>query len=268
MATANAVASNEGGASWSRDQGTGETDPSVLESNDLENSGCPPGQSPDHSKGTRGYAAVKDAVKTTLSSPGFLAIAAGFVTGCIVPLRDTMFENGGAVRFLGSAVETLGHASSPISTMIVAAILAGPPQSNDDDRNEQEASTQDIDHLIMPDPSYGPYRRRRSSVRRMKKTLTQKSSRLIVLPAVVGGVLAWLDCGGVLPSLIPNLTKLVIVINSCLPGALVVVVLLKSKEAFHDRGVAVARVYLPAYLLSIVTIAGWTAVGTLDHSSR
>jgi len=55
--------------------------------------------------------------------------------------------------------------------------------------------------------------------------------------------------------------KLVIIVNSALPGALIVIVLLKSKEEMTETASAVAKVYLPSYLLSIFTIAAWTAVG-------
>jgi hypothetical protein len=87
-------------------------------------------------------------------------------------------------------------------------------------------------------------------------------TRLVVSPAVVTAALAGLDCGGYLSG-VPALAKLVVLINACLPGALIVVVLLKSNPALSDTAAAVAKVYLPSYLLSIVTIAAWTAVGLL-----
>lgn len=59
----------------------------------------------------------------------------------------------------------------------------------------------------------------------------------------------------------PDLAKLVVIINSALPGALIVVVLLKSQPDMADTAATVAKVYLPSYLLSIFTIAAWTAVG-------
>jgi len=45
------------------------------------------------------------------------------------------------------------------------------------------------------------------------------------------------------------------------PGFLMVAVLLKSNPSLSDSAAAVAQVYLPSYLLSIVTIAAWTALG-------
>ena len=55
--------------------------------------------------------------------------------------------------------------------------------------------------------------------------------------------------------------KLVVLINSCLPGAQMIVVLLKSEEELADSAQAVASVYLPSYLISCVTIAAWSSIG-------
>ena len=87
-------------------------------------------------------------------------------------------------------------------------------------------------------------------------------SRLIVAPAVVVGIILALDCSAsrVLKS-VPNLAKLVIIVNSALPGALIVVVLLKAREECADTAAAVSKVYLPSYLISILTIAAWCSVG-------
>jgi predicted permease len=87
-------------------------------------------------------------------------------------------------------------------------------------------------------------------------------SRLIAAPALVVGIILAFDCSAssVLDS-VPNLAKLVIIVNSALPGALIVVVLLKAKEECADTAAAVSKVYLPSYLLSILTIAAWCSVG-------
>jgi predicted permease len=72
------------------------------------------------------------AVKQTITSPGFIAMVLAFITACIPPLQRALFEPGGSLRFFGSAVEALGTASSPISTMVVAASLVPPePLQND-----------------------------------------------------------------------------------------------------------------------------------------
>ena len=70
-----------------------------------------------------------------------------------------------------------------------------------------------------------------------------------------------MDCASDLLSDVPNLAKLVIIINSCLPGALIVVVLLKSQLALGETATVVAKAYFLSYLLSIITIAAWVAVG-------
>jgi hypothetical protein len=89
-------------------------------------------------------------------------------------------------------------------------------------------------------------------------------SRLLVTPAVIVGLILAFDCtsSGVLNN-VPNLAKLVIIVNSALPGALIVVVLLKSNDECADTAAAVSKVYLPNYLISIFTIAAWCTVGLL-----
>jgi auxin efflux carrier family protein len=84
---------------------------------------------------------------------------------------------------------------------------------------------------------------------------------LIVTPALVVATILSLNCYTGLLDGVPNLAKLVVMVNSGLPGALIVVVLLKSNPVMADSAAAVAKVYLPTYLLSIVTIAAWTTLG-------
>ena len=143
---------------------------------------------------------------------------------------------------------------------------------------------------IMSDPDFGPHqprRRRRSSLYRLGSSLRQSSasffnqvkqqqsrtspeqrrllvwfilSRLVVTPALVFGSLLGLEHWNALDG-VPPLSKLVVLVNAVLPGALIVVVLLKAQPGLADSASAVARVYLPSYLLSILTIASWTALG-------
>ena len=54
----------------------------------------------------------------TLKSPGFVAMVLGFITACIPPLSNALFSQGGALRFLGSVLESLGG-----PTVVVAASL-------------------------------------------------------------------------------------------------------------------------------------------------
>lgn len=54
-------------------------------------------------------------------------------------------------------------------------------------------------------------------------------SRLLISPALIVAAIVGLDCGGHVPGVL-DLAKLVVIITACLPGALIVVVLLKSHE--------------------------------------
>ena len=75
-----------------------------------------------------------------------------------------------------------------------------------------------------------------------------------------------MDCGGVLDG-IPNLAKMVVIVNAGLPGAQLIVLTLKSK-GLSDSASIVAKVYLPSYLLSVVTIAGWSSLGLMISVPR
>ncbi|GKY94977.1 hypothetical protein MPSEU_000462300 [Mayamaea pseudoterrestris] len=227
--------------------------------------------------------------KQILRTAPFWALALGIVTGCIGPLRNALFTQGGALRFIGSALESLGQASSPITTIVVAASLVPEPvspastsTSDDNGVNADDDSQSMEESPIMSDPTVGPqHLRRRSSIIRFKQSIRNSSTlllggrsnpelrkqliwftlnRLLLAPALVTGVLMGFDCGGLLGG-IPDLAKLVIIVNACVPGAFIVVVVLKQKEEMAELAEVVARVYLPTYLLSIVTVAGWTALG-------
>ncbi len=232
---------------------------------------------------------ICSALKQTVTSAGFIAMMAAFVTACIPPLQKALFEAGEPLRFLGSALETLGIASSPISTMVVAASLVPPRPHCPEQSSEYEEQLNNIvdENPGMSDPNFGPYRRRpqrssrfqnfrrsfRNGSMRVIQAVPRSTpemirlhvwfclSRLVLTPAVIVGLILALDCNGNLLSGVPNLAKLVIIVNSALPGALIVIVLLKSKDEMAETAAAVAKVYLPSYLLSIVTIAAWTAVG-------
>lgn len=255
------------------------------------------------------------ALRQTISSPGFIAMVLGFITGCITPLQRALFEPGGAIRFLGAAIETLGQASSPISTMVVAASLV-PRNKTTNDTNELSQPTEElhsreldvaqhssIEHEftetpsldnkiitttavnespIMSDPNFGTIHHRRKSsliiqsIRRGSTNLLSKVresnphmrklhlwfnlSQLVISPAIVSGLMLALECGGALAG-VPPMAKLVVIINSALPGALIVVVILQSDPTLSETAAAVATIYLPAYLISIGTISAWTVVG-------
>jgi len=287
------------------------------------------------------FGQIKHALRQTFASPPFIAMLLAFVVGCIAPIRDLFFSQGGALRFIGAAMETLGSASSPMSTMIVAASLATrqdeevereqeKADKDDDEYPNDKVSKVDSDHHqsagssvdeetpsrsqlaldmddpegstnlspkpismeeespVMSDPNFGPMQlRRRSSVHRFASMIQQKSvkmvrkarrtppeqrrlftwftlSKLILSPALVILAIVGLDCSGILIRAgVPDLAKLVLIVNAAVPGALIVVVLLKSNPKLHETASVVARVYLPTYILSIVTIAAWTAVGLI-----
>ena len=361
---------------------------------------------------------IRTSLYQTFTSPGFVAMILGFVTACIPPLQKALFQGGGSLRFLGSALETLGSASTSLSTIVVAASLVPPlsapltspsnanahakpadtvqPEESSDSmpyltlvdeercndpeqQQEDEQDDDDVDHVldtcdfssgtsrhkeehhvrdnnnnhpinlrhnhtvddhecstdlvvvyeenpVMTDPNFGPYQRKkrrwqlsgrfcgsRSSSRQQEErrsslwttnttnpslmfqlgrsfrsrsvrwlqTAVHRSrsemgqlhlwfnlSRLVLTPAVIVGLILALDCverrgGGGLLSSVPNLAKLVLIINAALPGALIVIVMLKSNPHLvsADTAATVAKAYLPQYLLSIFSIAAWTALG-------
>lgn len=235
---------------------------------------------------------TRDSMAKTFLSPGFLAMMFGFITGCIPLLQEALFSQGGALRFIGAAIDTMGTASSSISTIVVAASLvpssgtvANEAAVMEDDRVAVESELHDPDPIespIMSDPNFGP-RRRTAAIRNVTSAVRRRSSlilesirrsdrdmirlhlwfflsRLILTPAIVSGGLVALECAGALGA-VSNLSKLVIIINSALPGALIVVVLLKSQPALSESAAVVAKIYLSSYLLSIIPIAAWTSIG-------
>jgi hypothetical protein len=266
--------------------------------------------------------------------PPFLAMILAFIVGCLTPVRDLLFSQGGHLRFLGAALQTLGTASSPMSTMVVAASLvprkdqeqqeeqqqltvtdneehagiSAPCSSSDIDTDEEQLQSypQEVENMdshsnrtkneseenrkdvIMSDPNFGPdHLRRRSSIHYVGRSIRRSSmkawtnvrrtppeqrrlhlwftlSKLILSPAFVIMTIVGLDCSGSgILDRVPDLAKLVLVVNASVPGALIVVVLLKSNPDLHETAAVVAKVYFPSYILSIVTIAGWTAAGLL-----
>ena len=256
-----------------------------------------------------------NALLKTISSPGFIAMVLGFITACIPALRDALFEPGGPLRFFGSAMESLGAASSSVGTIVVAASLVHQSNddefgegSDDDNQNIMDGTCPEVSinvddahkaHQRITDMSTGPsivneeqhpdnnyhrekhHRRsslsgigsmvrRRSSlallaIRRRKPTIRMFAwfiaSRLIFAPALICALITAMDCGGILSG-IPDLAKMVVIVNAGLPGAQLVVITLKSK-GLTDSASIVAKVYLPSYLLSAFTIAAWTSIGLL-----
>ena len=103
-------------------------------------------------------------------------------------------------------------------------------------------------------------------------------TRLVATPALVCGCLIGLDCrlpglfggsgsgggggGGGGGAGVPHMAKLVVLLNSAVPSALLVILSLRS-EGLPESAHVVARCYLPSYLLSVLTVAGWSAVGLM-----
>ena len=83
-------------------------------------------------------------------------------------------------------------------------------------------------------------------------------------PAIVCLIILAMDCGSILDA-VPNMAKMVVIVNSGLPGAQLIVLTLKAK-GLSDSASIVAKVYLPSYLLSVITIAAWTSIGLLISS--
>ena len=229
---------------------------------------------------------LTNAIIQTLKSPGFVAMVLGVITACIPPLRDALFETGGPLRFLGSALESLGRAGASVGTLVVAASLVHqasdentPAQGSDTEVGTLNVSTSNNEYSS----NTGSTTSFRDSMRRRRSSLTQLStrvmnaikkrkptlrmhfwfitSRLIVTPAIVCLLIIAGDCGGILNGF-PNLAKLVVIVNSCLPGAQLIVLTLKSRGLSESASI-VAQVYLPSYLFSVVTIAAWTSLGLI-----
>lgn len=207
------------------------------------------------------------AIKQTCSSPGFVAMAAGILTGCIGPLRDALFEPGGPLRFIGDAIQTMGIASSSVSTIVVAASLVPLAWLTQSPEGQSDSQVTDGTRGSRGNDDRLPFWKRWRSVLNVSKSEEAKqhrrehtrylmwymASKLFVSPALVILLVAFL------PISVPPMALLVVVVNAALPGALIVVVLLKSQGLSSAQ--TVAGVYLPSYVLSIFSIAAWTALG-------
>ncbi len=244
---------------------------------------------------------VAHALLQTIKSPHLVALVLGFITASIPPVREAIFSPGGGLRFLGSALESLGYASASVGTLVVAASLVHeasddavansdviicsreapqtefslPSEINASVRIHDEGRISDTKHLQQHS------RNLRDSLRSRRSSFSQMSSkalasirmptirmhlwfivsRLIVSPAIVCLIVMGMDCGGLLDG-VPSMTKMIVIVNAGLPGAQIVVLTLKAK-GLSDSASIVAKVYLPSYLFSIITIAAWTALGLM-----
>ena len=255
------------------------------------------------------------ALKRSILNPGSLALWAGLITALIAPLQAALFAPGGALRFAGSAIESLAAALPSVATMITAASLivppdpivvndtsGGDPTDQDEDKKKRKWASfwplswlkQDVGANAVYDPNYADIieerkeeraseqQRRRSSLARMRRASIRLGSqslvamrsptfkmhfwfnitRLIITPAIVCGILIGLDCGTSLFDTVPHLSKLVVLMNSSIPPAMLVVLSLKS-EGMTESASVVSKLFTSSYLLSVFTIAGWASVGLM-----
>ena len=218
---------------------------------------------------------AKDVIIDVLKSPGFVALILGFVTACITPLQRALFEVGGSLRVVGSALESLSNAGTTFATIVVAASLVKQEEEQAEDEDEEmepcvehenESGCKPIERktTILGRLS-NCLRSTRMQSETMKIYIWQVSARLLVTPGIVFFLLLKLDCAGLLDS-VPNIAKLVLLINSAVPGALVVVVILKA-QGLADEAAAVSKAYLPSYTLSVFTLAMWSSIGLMAFRS-
>lgn len=225
---------------------------------------------------------VLKVTKDVFLSPGFIILILAFITACIKPLQTALFKPGGHLRVIGSTLEAFSNAGALFATIVVAAALA-------DSRGKEEAKlrstvpiNEDIDESIelvesKKDDSFQSKKKCNNILLYRLMQLGDHLSRIIngivnsptfkiqvwhilsrlfVTPALIFVILLMLDCK---VDLSPT-AKLVLLVNSSLPGALIVVVILKA-NGFTKSASIVSQTYLPSYALSVITTAVWTSLG-------
>ena len=222
-------------------------------------------------------------IKDVLMSPGFIVLILSFATACIKPLQEALFVPGGALRVIGSTLESLSSAGATIATMVVAAALADDSYTNDDIRSsDNENGNNENDVKGKEDQGNESSLRTNNNDDEEKETLVVAQristnsfrkivehptfkvqvwhvlSRLFITPAVIFAILLKIDC---IVEISP-IAKLVLLINSSLPGALIVVVILKANGCTEAASI-VSQTYLPSYTLSVITIAAWASIGMM-----
>jgi len=255
----------------------------------------------------RGCNSIKEMAIAISTSTGFIALVLGFVTSCIEPLQSALFQAGGSLRVLGSALESLSSAGTTFATMIVAASLVNVESdeqsaeeehssllvnsSTDNSAIDQNNERMDpsefalengLDHHVdetqrenVVDVPHGvrclPMRLLKCSSFVTKILMVDRNTmmidvwqilaRLFVTPGIIFAILLEADCSKFLEA-VPNIAKLVLLVNAAVPGALVVVVILKA-EGFTREAAAVSKTYLPSYTLSVFTLAMWSSLGMM-----
>lgn len=85
------------------------------------------------------------ALRKTVTSPGFVCMVLGVITALIAPLQEAMFEPGGALRFLGSAVDSLAVAAPSVMTLFAAASLVQPEDMAVGEENNATLNQSDLE---------------------------------------------------------------------------------------------------------------------------
>lgn len=242
---------------------------------------------------------VKIMLVDIMTSSGIIALILGFIISCISPLQRALFDTGGSLRVFGSALEALSSAGTTFAVIIVAASLvvrnenqAGGSDENSDEKEVMlrntmstvlETSNQNVD-LQMKDVISGAEESNKCAINSQDENkkfsistcwtclksvdgitwricIWQIFSRLLITPGIIFALLLKLDCSGLLDS-VPRIAKLVLLINSATPGALVVVVILKA-EGLTEEAAAVSKTYLPSYTFAVFTLAMWSSLGLM-----
>lgn len=226
---------------------------------------------------------VVNGLKAVIESSGFIAMTLGFLTASITPLQSALFETGGGMRFIGSSLESLADASPSFGTVIVAASLIRSPLKVDHCNDDDQIVNISEEAVLNGEGVTGRVERVKRSLgyinvkstcmeflKMVSKAVNSPSlnmhlwfitSRLILSPAIICAFLIALDCSGALHGINP-LVKMVILVNAAVPGALIVVIVLKTRELTETASV-VAEIYLPSYIISVFSLAFWVSIGLM-----
>lgn len=155
----------------------------------------------------------------------------GMICGFIPPVQEALFDPSGPLRFLGSAVQTMGKAAPPITTMVVAASLVPPSPVTSASHGTLEVSNGATSGIEDQSPSLPLKQRLAQCAKRLTKLPRPTPEmlrvhvwfslcRLILAPAVVVAIMMAMECSGAMAN-VPGLSKLVVIINAAVPGSFV-----------------------------------------------
>ena len=177
----------------------------------------------------------------------------------------------------GAAADTSADADN-IGVMLEDPVdqLCGGADGDDEDGTNDASLAEEKPQQRRQRPSFARMRQesvrlgsqvKRQSLLAMRNPTVKQHvwfnvTRLVITPAVVCGILIGLDCGTSLFDTIPHLAKLVIIVNSSVPPAMLVILSLKS-EGMSESAAVVSKLFTSSYLLSVISIAGWAAMGLM-----